>query len=207
MDYIIGVDLDNTIVSYDSLIYDVALELSFIGVNSKKSKKFIRGEIRKLPQGEEKWQKLQAIVYGPRMKDAQLIHGVVEFFKLCKENSIKVYVISHKTELASFDETKTNLRTATLNWMEKNKFFKADGLSLSKNNVFFEGTREEKIERIKQLACSHFIDDLEETFMEESFPKRVKKILFDPHNEHSNLHDVMVFKKWEDINGYFFKSK
>ena len=67
--------------------------------------------------------------------------------------------------------TKTNLRTAALEWMQKNN------LVISKDNIFFESTRQDKIKRIKELECTHFVDDLEETFEESSFPKKVKKIL------------------------------
>ena len=33
-------------------------------------------------------------------------------------------------------------------------------------------------ERIRALGCTHFIDDLEEVFLEPSFPSDVHKILF-----------------------------
>ena len=207
MNYTIGVDLDNTIVSYDSLMYIIALELGLIDKDTKKSKKQIRHRIRQLRDGEKKWQELQAIVYGQRMDEAQLIRGVDKFFKLCQKNKVRVYVISHKTEFANYDSTKTNLRAASLNWMEKNKFFKDDELSLPKENIYFESTRAGKIERIKLLKCTHFIDDLEETFAYDSFPNKIQKILYDPHGEHSHLQKVLVFKSWEDINEYFFKSR
>lgn len=87
------------------------------------------------------------------------------------------------------------------------KFFKKGGLSLSKNDIFFESTRKEKIFRIRQLLCTHFIDDLEETFSDDSFPKNVKKILYDPHREHLHMQGVLIFRTWDDINEYFFKSE
>ncbi len=204
MGYIIGVDFDNTIVSYDRLIHKIALERGLITGDARKSKKSIRDKIRELPNGEEKWQRLQAIIYGPRIKEAELVPGVERFFRLCKKNKLKVFVISHKTEFAGYDETKTNLRSAALDWMVRNKFFKDDGLSFSRGNVYFEGTRRGKIEKIKQLGCTHYIDDLEETFKEASFPKGVKKILLDAHKEHSDLQDILVFSGWDGINEYFF---
>lgn len=207
MNYTIGLDLDNTIVSYDNLMHKVALELGLISKNSGKSKKCIRDTIRKLSDGEVKWQELQAIVYGPRMKEAELIKGVEHFFKLCKKNKIKVYIISHKTQFANYDTTRTNLRTAAFDWMERNKFFKEEVFSLLRKNVHFESSRAEKIRRIGQLGCTHFIDDLEETFIESSFPQEIEKILYDPHDEHLHLHAVRVFRTWEDINEYFFNSR
>ncbi|MBI2135310.1 aminoglycoside phosphotransferase family protein [Candidatus Woesearchaeota archaeon] len=204
MNLAIGVDFDNTIVSYDALMHKVALEKGFISRDARKSKKSIRDSIRKLENGEEKWQLLQAAAYGQRMNEANLISGVRDFFRNCNEKNIKAYIISHKTEFADYDKTKTNLRYAAMGWMERNSFFREDGLGISKSDVFFEPTREDKINRIKKLGCTHYIDDLEETFSESSFPKEVKKILYDSHDQHPHLSGVGRFGSWSDINEYFF---
>lgn len=207
MDYIIGVDFDNTLVSYDDIMYSVALEEGLIYSAIRKSKKDIRNRIRQLPDGEMEWQRLQAIVYGPRMGEARLIDGVQTFFELCKQHKVRVYIVSHKTEYASLDETGINLRVAAITWMRRNGFFEADGLGLSQNDVYFESTRREKIERIRHLGCTHFIDDLEETFLEELFPMNAEKILYAPHMQHSSLPGARVFTTWKEISGYFFNAR
>jgi hypothetical protein len=207
VNYIIGVDFDNTIVNYDHLIHSVAAQRGLIHPGVRKIKKHIRDTIRRLPDGEIEWQRLQAIVYGPRMGEARLIEGVRTFFELCKQHEVAVYVVSHKTEYAGYDETGTNLRTAALTWMRGNGFFEADGLGLSRNAVYFEATRREKIERIKTLGCTHFIDDLEETFLETSFPTTVEKILYAPHTQHSSLQRVRVVNTWGEISDYFFGAR
>jgi hypothetical protein len=204
MEYIIGVDFDNTLVNYDDLIYAVALERGLIQTDIRKNKKTIRDTIRKLPDGESEWQRLQAIMYGPRIKEAALADGVKTFFRLCKRHKSTVYVISHKTEYAAFDETGTNLRAAAMTWMKTHFFFEADGLGLSPQSVYFEATRQEKIERIRQLRCTHFIDDLEETFLEDSFPTDVEKLLYAPNRQYySPLGGVRVLATWKDISEYF----
>ena len=100
------------------------------------------------------------------------------------------------------DEDGVNLRSTAIDWMEKNRFFDAEGLGLTPDRVFFESTRNEKIERIKQLKCTHFIDDLEETFLEDSFPTEVERILF--AKEDTALSGVKAFRAWKDINDYIF---
>ena len=207
MDYVVGVDFDNTLVDYDHVIYNVALQQGLIHPDTKQSKKYIRDSIRQSPNGEIEWQRLQALVYGPRMGEARLIDGVQTFFKLCKHFRVRVYIISHKTEFAKLDKTGTNLRVAALTWMREKEFFEADGLGLSQQDVYFESTRREKIERIKHLRCTHFIDDLEETFLERSFPTNVEKILYAPHMEHSSLPGVRVFTTWKEISEYFFDAR
>lgn len=204
MDYIIGVDFDNTLVYYEDVMYSVALQYGLIRSGMRKSKKDIREKIRQLPNGEMEWQRLQAIVYGPRMGEAKLIDGVRMFFELCKQHRVVVYIISHKTEYASFDRARTNLWVASMIWMRENGFFETDGMGMSLQDVYFESTRREKIDRIRQLGCTHFIDDLEEIFLEDSFPRDVEKILYAPNMQLSSLGGVRVFTTWTEINDYFF---
>ena len=44
---IIGVDLDNTLVTYDKLLHNLALEQGLIGLRVGKSKKQVRDAIRR----------------------------------------------------------------------------------------------------------------------------------------------------------------
>lgn len=205
-DYVVGVDFDSTIVSYDDVMYRVALQRGLIYSDTRKSKRDIRDIIRQIPDGETEWQRLQAVVYGSRMEEARLINGVQTFFELCKLYKVKVYIISHKTEFAKFDETGTNLRAVAMAWMKKNRFFETNGLSLPQENVHFETSRRQKIERVRHLRCTHFIDDLEETFLENSFPKSIEKILYAPHIQRTSLTEVKIFTTWEEISDYFFNA-
>jgi hypothetical protein len=204
---IIGVDFDNTIVSYDALMYRTAVHKGLIDNKVRKNKKRIRDAIRKTPNGEIEWQKLQAQVYGPIMHEAQLIDGVDTFFEHCNRQDISVHIVSHKTEYANYDTTDTNLRAAALKWMSAHDFFEADGIGLSYQKIYFESTRQAKINRIKKLRCTHFIDDLEETFLEVSFPEGVKKILYAPQSYKTSLKDAWRVTQWKDINDYFFSAK
>ena len=67
----IGVDFDNTIVSYDKVFHKVALEQSLIKSNLNISKIAVRDYLRE--QGQNNiWTELQGYVYGERMLDAVL---------------------------------------------------------------------------------------------------------------------------------------
>jgi hypothetical protein len=175
---VVGIDFDNTLVSYDALIYQTALERGLISAGADAGKRTVRDQIRLLPDGEVEWQKLQGVIYGPRMAQAQLMAGAAEFIRECRARTWPLYIVSHKTEFAGYDDTRTNLRDAALAWMTSQRFFEAAGLGFSRDQVFFEGTREAKIARIGALGCTHFIDDLEEVFLEPSFPQDVRKFLF-----------------------------
>src|SRR5436190_2214352 len=111
---VIGVDFDNTLVSYDELFEQLVRERGLI---TGTGKKVVRDQIRQIPNGEIEWQKLQGIAYGPRMAEAKVIEGVPQFFAACRKRGIPVHIISHKTEFANYDDTRTNLRQTALAWM------------------------------------------------------------------------------------------
>ena len=73
-----------------------------------------------------------------------LFDGVARFLEACRARADVVAIVSHKTELAHHDPHMTDLRVAALRWMEGNRFFEAAGLGIGRDNVFFEGTRDEK---------------------------------------------------------------
>jgi hypothetical protein len=205
-DRIIGVDFDNTLVSYDEVMHRVAVERGLISSDVRKGKWDIRQRVRQSAEGERAWQQLQSIVYGEEIGQARLIEGVRAFFEHCRRAGVPVRIISHKTEFAAWNEAGANLRSAALGWMEAQHFFSDQGLGLSPTDVVFESTRAEKIERIRQLGCTHFIDDLEETFLEPAFPPHVEKILFAPAGARALPPGVRRVNNWQEIDAYFFNT-
>ena len=201
-----GIDFDNTIVTYDELLTTIARERGLIDAAHTQTKRSIRDQIRQLPDGEIEWQKCQALLYGPRIAEARLIDGAAGFITLCRERGIPVHIVSHKTEFSKYDASGTNLRSAALSWMTAHRFFDPAGLGLSPHTVYFAGTREEKIDRIRDLACTHFIDDLEETFLEESFPPATARILYEPGRQSPAPHGVALMRTWQEIRDYFFSA-
>jgi hypothetical protein len=203
---IFGIDFDNTIVTYDDLLAAIARERGLLNGTAPQTKRHIRDYIRQLPDGEIEWQKCQALLYGSRITEARLIDGVSTFIAACRAQAIPVYIVSHKTEFSNYDPTGTNLRIAAMNWMVGNRFFDPAGLALDPANIFFAGTREEKIGHIRALRCTHFIDDLEETFLEASFPPQTKRILYEPGRQDPAPPGVALMRTWQEIRDYFFSA-
>ena len=199
-----GIDFDNTIVTYDELLTTVARERGLIGAARTQTKRNIRDQIRELPGGEIEWQKCQAVIYGQRIAEARLADGVAEFIGLCRRRGIRIYIVSHKTEFSRYDPTGANLRTAAMDWMAANRFFDSDGMGLEPRDVYFAGARAEKIARIRELACTHFIDDLEETFLEDTFPSATVRILYEPGRQAPAPRGVALMRSWQEIRDYFF---
>jgi hypothetical protein len=198
----IGIDFDNTIVSYDALMYRVARERGLIEALAEPTKRAVRDRVRER-HGDIEWQKLQALVYGPMMGEAEPTEGVETFLRWCRDAGIGLFVVSHKTEYAGYDDTKTNLRTAALDWMAARGFFDDRRFGFRRDAVFFESTREAKIARIRSIGCSHFIDDLEEVFLEPSFPVDVRKILYVPDAAPTRGGAATVVASWRAICEYF----
>jgi len=207
---VIGVDFDNTLVTYDELMLNVALERGLFSSNlknhGKQTKKAIRDTIRELPDGEIEWQKVQAAVYGPLIGQAVPSPGAGKFLNYCARQQCTVYIVSHKTKFARYDETGTDLRKAALDWIETQGFMDEEKYGLNRDHIFFEATRKEKLERIGKLHCSYFIDDLEETFLEESFPSQPKKILFAPDGVETSALGLSLAGDWEEIGRYIFQA-
>jgi hypothetical protein len=201
---IVGIDFDNTLVAYDRLIYDAALERGLIDRSVPANKREVRDRIRLLPDGEVEWQKLQGLVYGPLMPRAVAIAGADAFVRECRRRGWRVYVVSHKTEFAGYDETRTNLRDAAREWMQTNGFFDTCRFGLTPGDVFFESTREDKIARIRALGCTHFIDDLEEVFCEPSFPHDTERLLYARPASAPTDARIRVMTDWLALGDYFF---
>jgi hypothetical protein len=172
----IGLDFDNTLVSYNNLLAKLVKELGW--AVDVKGKRAIRDAVRESPIGDLGWQRLQGMIYGHRVLEAEIIAGVPEFLQACRRHGTTVKIVSHKTEFAEIDPTHTPLREAALAWMSNQGFFSCYGIR--SENVIFAATKAEKIATIGQAAVSIFVDDLEEILGDPAFPAGVQRILFAP---------------------------
>ncbi len=198
---IVGMDFDNTIISYDHLILAAAIRRDLVVENTVPNKKALRDAIRLLPNGEATWQKIQAEIYGPGIGGAKLITGVSEFLARCGVAGVKLHIVSHKTKIANYDTTNTNLRNAAMAWMERQELFAKSGGALVRGRVNFAATQEEKVNCIVNLGCSYFIDDLTEVFDHPEFPSSVEKMLLDRSRTASDSASG-AFANWRDITNY-----
>jgi hypothetical protein len=174
----IGIDFDNTLINYDGPFVETARAWGLLQPKFSGTKRDVRDAIRRQPQGELAWQRLQGYVYGRGIADAVLFPGAGDFLERCRRDAKIVFIISHKTSLGHFDPAGVNLHQAALDWMQHKGFFSAHGFGLNRERVFFEPSREAKLARIAALNCSVFIDDLEEVLSAPSFPANVRRILF-----------------------------
>jgi hypothetical protein len=175
----IGVDFDNTLVSYDRAFSLVGKEEGLLPADFVGGKEAVKRWLIDQRADGRLWERLQGVVYGRRMDGAELFEGVAEFFRLCREHAgCRVNIVSHKSVLAHHDPLKTNLRDSALRWMEHQGFFDKPGFGLATDQVFFEDTREAKVRRVGALDCQIFVDDLPEVLEHAGMPTACRKILF-----------------------------
>ena len=201
----IGIDFDNTIAKYDKLFVKVALSERLIELElDGYDKTALRDYLRKQPHGEESWMKLQGLVYGQYMAHAELMPGVTRFLMKCKLHKHQVFIVSHKTEFGHFDSKNVPLRKEAVSWMVNKRFFDSDYCDLKKTNVFFADNREDKVAKIAELQCDHFVDDLPEVFYNRLFPETTSKILF--RNDCKAIADntADIISNWQGIDHYIF---
>ncbi len=192
---VIGVDFDNTIVCYDRLFYDLAVERLLIPVSVPADKESVRDHLRR--QGrEDDWTELQGLAYGLRIGGAEPFPGVGEFFEECGRRGLPVYVISHKTRLP-VRGPQVDLHEAARGWLERHGFHDRAGIGLPPQRVFFAETKPAKRAQIGQLQCTHYIDDLPEFLLESGFPAGVERVLFDPWDRHAGRVPFRRVTSWD----------
>ncbi|MFZ2006083.1 MAG: hypothetical protein WAV02_13415 [Stellaceae bacterium] len=174
----IGLDLDNTLISYEEVFRTYAQRRGLIEAGFRGGKDEVRQALRRQDDGELKWQQLQGAVYGKGVAEAALFDGADAFLRRASALGREIVIVSHKTEFGHYDPDRINLREAALAWMRAQGFFDPDGLGVAPDKVRFTATRGEKLALIRELAVDFFIDDLPEVLEHPEFPPEVTGILF-----------------------------
>ena len=198
----IGIDLDNTLIFYDDAFINAARERGLIPREFSGTKQQLRDRLREVPDmnGELEWQKLQGYVYGQGIHGARLFGGVEEFFRGCRaKGGLHIVIISHKTEYGHYDPAHVNLHQAAREFLRKAGFFDRARIGLTEADLYFEGTRREKVARIAALDCDVFIDDLPEVFEEPGFPAHTRRLLLTGSNAPVAHATWESFANWCDI--------
>lgn len=201
----LGVDFDNTIAGYDRIFGRLAVDYGYLDAAPAGGKRAVRDLLRRRPDGDLDWQRLQALAYGPHMAEAEMFDGADRFFRRCRADGIDVFIVSHKSRYAGLDDGGFDLRQAALAWMDAQRFFDTDGLGFNETQIYFEDCRADKVARIDGLGCTHFIDDLEEVFADPGFPAEVAPLLFDPYAQSADR-GLTRFSNWNEITDHVLGS-
>lgn len=198
---IIGIDFDNTLVNYDDLFYSEAVKRQLLPPETLPGKQEVRDALRKLGRDED-FTLIQGHVYGPGILDAQPYPGARETVAALIEAGHEVYVVSHKTRFP-YRGPQHDLHDAAYRWLDAWEF--SAPAMLSRHNIFLEPTLQAKLQRIAELGCAYFIDDLPELLCHPEFPQNTKRILFDPQGKNAGSEAPLFvdsFATWEHIKAH-----
>ncbi len=201
---LIGLDFDNTLISYGHLFRELAVEQGLVPTDFPEDKGAVRAHIWDI-YDDIQWQKLQAAVYGPCIDRGHFMTGAADFMRLCRDRGVELRIVSHKTQYAAIDPGGCDLRKAALGWMEGQLFFESvenNGFGFSRDHVFFASRREEKIARINELGCAFFVDDLTEVLTHPDLDASVERILY---QDQPGAHDCCTLAgPWSVITEHVF---
>ena len=159
---LIGVDFDNTLVSYDTIFESEARHRGYIKDGPRMSK----GEIRDYMNGngmKTEFTQLQGHIYGSLIREAQAFEHALKALTEVSSRGHEVILISHKTQYP-LAGPRTDLRKAAVSWLKYKGFAsRSHGVV---NSYFFADTKEEKIEKIINLGCDVFVDDLKDIIIQ-----------------------------------------
>lgn len=197
----IGLDFDNTIVSYDELFHKVAREQDLVPLETPVNKLAVRDHLRNIGQ-EDRWTEMQGYIYGARMDEAVAYPGAIDFIRLAAQAGHTLSIVSHKTR-HPFLGLQYDLHAAARGWIEHHLIWEGEPL-IPSSQIYFELTKPDKIARIAYAQCDIFIDDLPEILMAEGFPEAAERLLFDPDHHHlKSAHaELRPFSSWTGITEY-----
>jgi hypothetical protein len=191
----LGLDFDNTLISYDILFRKVALEQGLIPQEIDSNKNAVRDYLRSVDR-EDEWTKLQGEVYGGRILEAAPYPDMKQTLQSIAGLNVPLTIVSHKTK-TPFMGKQWDLHAAARTWLNQHEMHTYPGPNISNAQTFFELTKQAKCDRIVAVGCTHYVDDLPEIL--EMLPDTIIKILFSP-GEHLNSNgDWLVMRSWVEL--------
>jgi len=192
----IGVDLDNTIAIYDSIVGEIVLEKFGIDCGRHSTKTGVAALLRS--KGRERdWTITQGLMYGEKMKYAELANGSEAVLESLLKQNHTIKIISHRS-LRPDSGLDYNLHTAAYQWVRENlrNLFELHPDSIS---LTLCETKEIKIASIKASNLDFFIDDLPAILTHSKFPKATTPILYNPESDRTPTEGILSLRSWYDL--------
>lgn len=193
---LLGLDFDNTVISYDQVFFDSARKRDLVPPSLDPTKTAVRDHLRIMGR-EDEWTMLQGEVYGPGIGAAIPFPGVLDAIMRVVDSGVRVCIVSHKTQ-TPYSGERHDLRHAALGWLEAHGFFEVGRLAGGPADVHFGSTMMEKVNRIVDLGCSHYVDDLAEVLYR--LPDDLTRILFAPLGDDVADGPWSTLRAWDELD-------
>jgi hypothetical protein len=191
----LGLDFDNTLISYDLLFRRVALEQGLIPHEIEPNKNAVRNYLRKVDK-EDAWTTLQGEVYGKRILEASPYPSMKQALESVAKKKVPLTIVSHKTKTPYMGKD-WDLHEAARMWLDKNEMHSHIGPNISREQIFFELTKQAKCDRILAVGCTHYVDDLPEIL--EMLPETIIKIHFSQDAQHDSNNKWLSMRSWSEL--------
>lgn len=193
----IGLDFDNTIVSYENVFLSYSKERNWTLPNKFSSaKSFVKEKIQNSPGGNLEWSALQGEIYGNRIIDAKPTVDLINTMQKLSEMGYQFKVISHKSLFPIVGDI-INLHEVALQFLQDMNILGNAKINLTSDDCFFELTEEDKLSRIHSENCNYFIDDLQSIIENPNFPSSCIGILYS--NISPQIKKYLSINRWNDL--------
>jgi len=135
-------------------------------------RKSIRPLLRRSEVDDLEWQRFQAFLYTDGLAFAEPAAGLSDFLNLCAELNVRVSIVSHKTATTPTQFGERDLHGPAKAWLV-DQGIAPDQINLE--DVYFCGTRAEKVRTIASLGCEAFVDDLIEVLEHPDLPIDIRR--------------------------------
>ena len=169
----IGLDFDNTIVSYEKVYCRLVEKHGAKIVPGQSSKNMLRDHFHRKGEADV-FTRLQGEVFGPGLGGAEAYPGFSSCLEQLTADGWKVVVVSHRTKHPLAGPAH-DLHQAARQFLEVSGW-----LGEKIREAYFEETKEAKLARIARCGCNFFVDDLPEILGHPAFSKDCQPVLFDP---------------------------
>ena len=169
----IGLDFDNTIVSYEKVYRRLVEKHGVEIVSGQSPKNMLRDHFHRKGEADV-FTRIQGEVYGPGLAGAEAYPGFSSCLEQLTADGWKVVVVSHRTKHPLAGPAHDLHQSAR-------QFLEVSGwLGEKIREAYFEETKEAKLARIARCGCNFFVDDLPEILGHPAFSKDCQPVLFDP---------------------------
>jgi len=188
----IGLDFDNTIVSYEKVYRRLAEKHGAEIVPGQSAKNILRDHFHRKGEADI-FTRIQGEVYGPGLAEAEVYPGFSSCLEQLTADGWKVVVVSHRTKYPLAGPT-YDLHLAARQFLETSGW-----LGQKIREAYFEETKEAKLMRIARCGCNFFVDDLPEILAHHAFPKDCQPLLFDPSGHPEKGTPPKRVRHWKEL--------
>lgn len=144
-----------------------------------------------------RWQIAQGWLYTDGLSYAKLAQGLLDLCEYLRTNDFELFIVSHKTTHTPIFCGYKELHGVAANWISNGEL---SHYFAGTQNIYFETSRDLKIERIKSLGLHYFVDDLVQIFQDTNYPRNIVSFLLSTKTTNlSWIHNVSSFISIQEI--------